>query len=260
MTRMLVILVVLLLGCGGGGGGGNSSNTPVIVTNLDPSAIYSGEFGPSSNSANDVTNGIILPSGEARLMLRYGSQIVGTLQVTGSAFSCSATVYTSSGIQAMTMSNGKINQTTTNGGQANLSGSFTTNGTSDTFTIYSRQSLNEPLLPKTLTNLVRYWRAEANQQTSSLFAQGYIEGSIDTSGILNANIRNNANNIVGVVSAQFTQISPGTNTNSFRVTVQSGGQTYIGLAYTQQYGVDPDGFMIILASNSTGQFWAIFHH
>ena len=246
----LAWLVVAILGCGGGGG--NSTNPTPPVVNLNPSAIYSGDFGPSSNAANDVTQGIILPSGEARLMLRYGSQIVGNLQVSGSDFSCSASMFTPTGLQSFTISNGKINQTITSG-QANLSGSFATAGMSDTFTLYSRQNINDPTMVKSLNSLVGSWRAEANNQTSSVYSQGYISGSVDTGGNLTATISSG-----GTVTALFTQISPGAN--AFRVTVQCNGQTYIGLAYTQVYAPNPDGFLTILASNATGQFYAVFHH
>ena len=248
----LVGLLVATLGCGGGGSSSNPPNSTLPATNLDPSAIYQGNFGPSSNAANDVTHGIILPSGEARLLLRYGSQIVGNLQISGSGFSCNATMYTSPGIQSMTITNGIINRTIASG-QANLSGSFATAGISDTFTLYSEQNINDPSMVKSLSNLAGTWRAEANNQTSSVYTQGYISGSVDTNGNFTGSISSG-----GTVTAQFTQIAPGAN--AFRATVQCNGQTYSGLAYTQVYAPNPDGFLNILASNATGQFYAAFHH
>jgi len=258
--KTLVLCCVLaLVNCGGGGGGTNTPTTPV-QTNKDPSAIFQGTFASVSpmNGTVDITNGIILPTGETRLLLRNGKQIVGNIQITGSSFVSSALLVSSTTQETITLSNGKINSTAVNGGQANLTGNYTTATDSGTFTIYSTQALLDNWGSKSLINIAKIWGAVANSEVSSVYSLGTINANVDSTGFISLLIIDNNGYTIGTASGQFTQIA--SNYNEFKITITSNGQTYTGLAYTLESQTDSDKFLVILASNSIGVFYATMFH
>jgi hypothetical protein len=213
---------------------------------LDPSGIFQGSIVSTSYAPVDVTEGIILPTGEARLLLRSGSQIIGNLLITNNTFSSSALEYTVSGQQSITISNGKINSAATNGGQANLSGIYNTFNDNGQFTIYSTAPLSSTSYPKSLNNLVGTWIADA------VTSGGYLTVKIDASGNISPVSPSTQ------ISGQFIQITP--NNNEFRVTISTNGQSYTGLAYTTGNTQFADTFLVVLANNANGQLYAVFHH
>ena len=236
----VLLLASTLISCGGGGGGGSTATPPAVI-NLDPSAIFQGSIMSTTYAPVDVTEGIILSTGEARLLLRNGSQIVANLQITGSTFISSALELNTSSQQAITISNGKINSTAVGSGQANLSGNFNTFNDSGTFTLYSTAPLSSTSSPKSLNNLVGAWTADA------VAFPGSMNVTIDSSGRMSGN-----------ATGQFTQITP--NSNGFRITISYSGQTYTGLAYTFGNTQFADTFLAVLASNASGELYAVFHH
>jgi hypothetical protein len=213
---------------------------------LDPSGIFQGSIVSTSYAPVDVTEGIILPTGEARLLLRSGSQIIGNLLITNNTFSSSALEYTVSGQQSITISNGKINSAATNGGQANLSGIYNTFNDNGQFTIYSTAPLSSTSYPKSLNNLVGTWIADA------VTSAGYLTVKIDASGNISPVSPSTQ------ISGQFIQITP--NNNEFRATISTNGQSYTGLAYTTGNTQFADTFLVVLANNANGQLYAVFHH
>ncbi|HJW73271.1 MAG TPA: hypothetical protein VJ486_10620 [Geothrix sp.] len=235
-----LLTLALAFGCGGGG---SKSNPPPTPVSLDPSGIFQGSMISTSFAPVDITEGIILPTGEARLLLRSGYQISANLQITNNTFNSSALEYTTSSQQSITISDGKINSSATSGGQANLNGSYNTFNDNGQFTLYSIAPLNSSSSPKSLNNLAGTWIADA------VTSAGYILININSSGNITPTSQ---------FGGQFTQITP--NNNGFRVSISINGLSYTGLAYTFGNSQFADTFLVILASTTNGQFYAVFHH